>query len=77
MATNDEDVAMFDTPATVAGTTNGKGVASSAQIADSLPWCVSSHGAAATADAFYRVEKYRPVSLDDVVSHKDITTTSA
>lgn len=23
-----------------------------------------------------RVEKYRPVSLDDVVSHKDITSTS-
>lgn len=23
-----------------------------------------------------RVEKYRPVTLDDVVSHKDITTTS-
>lgn len=23
-----------------------------------------------------RVEKYRPVSLDDVVSHKDITGTS-
>ncbi|KAG8754787.1 hypothetical protein FRC14_004643 [Serendipita sp. 396] len=27
---------------------------------DDLPW----------------VEKYRPVTLDDVVSHKDITTTS-
>ena len=24
----------------------------------------------------FRVEKYRPVTLDDVVSHKDITTTS-
>lgn len=26
--------------------------------------------------AYYRVEKYRPVTLDDVVSHKDITGTS-
>jgi replication factor C subunit 3/5 len=25
---------------------------------------------------FSRVEKYRPVTLDDVVSHKDITSTS-
>lgn len=25
----------------------------------------------------YRVEKYRPVTLDDVVSHADITSTSA
>ena len=27
-------------------------------------------------DASYRVEKYRPVTLDDVVSHGDITSTS-
>jgi len=25
---------------------------------------------------FYRVEKYRPVTLDDLVSHEDITSTS-
>lgn len=25
---------------------------------------------------YVRVEKYRPVTLDDVVSHKDITSTS-
>ena len=24
----------------------------------------------------YRVEKYRPITLDEVVSHKDITSTS-
>ena len=28
------------------------------------------------ANSSPRVEKYRPVSLDDVVSHKDITSTS-
>jgi hypothetical protein len=28
------------------------------------------------ADISSRVEKYRPTSLDEVVSHKDITTTS-
>lgn len=27
-------------------------------------------------DQCFRVEKYRPVTLDDVVSHKDITSTS-
>ncbi len=27
-------------------------------------------------DRYCRVEKYRPVTLDDLVSHKDITSTS-
>ena len=27
-------------------------------------------------DCYSRVEKYRPVTLDDLVSHKDITSTS-
>ena len=42
---------------------------------DSLPW----YGCAISQEDFtnkHRVEKYRPVTLDDVVSHKDITSTS-
>ncbi|KAF8999935.1 hypothetical protein BDQ17DRAFT_1221037, partial [Cyathus striatus] len=61
---SDEDVSMMDVLAKPA---KGKGKASSqswqddaAIDDDSLPW----------------VEKYRPVTLDDVVSHKDITGTS-
>ncbi|KAF9006113.1 P-loop containing nucleoside triphosphate hydrolase protein [Cyathus striatus] len=60
---SDEDVSMMDVLAKPA---KGKGKASSqswqddaAIDDDSLPW----------------VEKYRPVTLDDVVSHKDITGT--
>lgn len=46
---------------------------------ESLPWCVTILDLFPTASAHHyctRVEKYRPVTLDDVVSHKDITTTS-
>jgi len=42
---------------------------------DSLPW----YGCAISQEDFankHRVEKYRPVTLDDVFSHKDITSTS-
>lgn len=41
-----------------------------------LPFCVPR---SRDVDVYWcddRVEKYRPVSLDDVVSHKDITGTS-
>lgn len=41
-----------------------------------LPFCVPRFR---DVDVYWwddRVEKYRPVSLDDVVSHKDITGTS-
>ena len=47
---------------------------------DTLPWYV--HRCArlelrTLIGCTCRVEKYRPVTLSDVVSHKDITTTSA
>lgn len=46
---------------------------------DTLPWYVP-RPARPWPHIFifypFRVEKYRPVTLDDVVSHKDITTTS-
>ncbi|KIJ65590.1 hypothetical protein HYDPIDRAFT_88218 [Hydnomerulius pinastri MD-312] len=49
-----------DTPIPFASKGKGKAVASNLPCDDeTLPW----------------VEKYRPVTLDDVVSHKDITTT--
>lgn len=34
------------------------------------------HTGATTNKTRFRVEKYRPVTLDDVVSHHDITSTS-
>ncbi|EMD39294.1 hypothetical protein CERSUDRAFT_152406 [Gelatoporia subvermispora B] len=60
---SDEDVQMMDTE-TAWPTTKGKGKSKAVDANehyddDNLPW----------------VEKYRPVTLDDVVSHKDITST--
>ena len=45
---------------------------------ENLPWCVSCYASvvAHSLIAWRRVEKYRPVSLSDVVSHADITSTS-
>lgn len=44
---------------------------------DDLPWFASYSAFTSTfLIIFHRVEKYRPVTLDDVVSHKDITSTS-
>ncbi|KAH8116433.1 P-loop containing nucleoside triphosphate hydrolase protein [Phellopilus nigrolimitatus] len=56
---SDEDIPMTD--ADVTFNFKGKGKATNADYThdDNLPW----------------VEKYRPVTLDDVVSHKDITGT--
>ncbi|KAH8833093.1 P-loop containing nucleoside triphosphate hydrolase protein [Flagelloscypha sp. PMI_526] len=55
----DEDVPMLDATP-VSFSSKGKGKAVATPYTDdSLPW----------------VEKYRPISLDDVVSHKDITST--
>lgn len=34
------------------------------------------HTGSITNQTRFRVEKYRPVTLDDVVSHHDITSTS-
>ncbi|KAF5362305.1 hypothetical protein D9756_002325 [Leucocoprinus leucothites] len=57
---SDEDTRMSDTePAMTSSKGKGKAVDLPAPDSDALPW----------------VEKYRPVTLDDVVSHKDITST--
>ncbi|THH07396.1 hypothetical protein EW145_g3405 [Phellinidium pouzarii] len=60
---NDEDVPMVDADTPAAFSFKGKGKATEANYNytqdENLPW----------------VEKYRPVTLDDVVSHKDITGT--
>lgn len=43
---------------------------------DNLPWCAASFIHRSLDLIHSRVEKYRPVTLNDVVSHKDITSTS-
>jgi replication factor C subunit 3/5 len=43
---------------------------------EGLPWCVEIYTPPEIVCSCRRVEKYRPNTLDDVVSHKDITTTS-
>ncbi|TFK63014.1 P-loop containing nucleoside triphosphate hydrolase protein [Pluteus cervinus] len=58
---SDEDINIPDEP--IFSKNKGKGKAADSEVApydnDNLPW----------------VEKYRPVTLEDVVSHKDITST--
>ena len=69
MAGQDTDVEMTESAFPTATGTNGKGKARegaregglAALDLDSLPW----------------VEKYRPVTLADVVAHQDIISTSA
>ncbi|PAV20091.1 P-loop containing nucleoside triphosphate hydrolase [Pyrrhoderma noxium] len=58
---NNEDITMVESTSTQSLNYKGKGKASTLDYTqdENLPW----------------VEKYRPVTLDDVVSHKDITTT--
>jgi hypothetical protein len=54
-----------------------KGPAEEDLLNDDLPWFVSHLSCSmSVSKSIHRVEKYRPVSLDDVVSHKDITSTS-
>ncbi|KIL69291.1 hypothetical protein M378DRAFT_157538 [Amanita muscaria Koide BX008] len=43
--------------------------------AETIPFSAKGKGKAAEDDNLPWVEKYRPVTLDDVVSHKDITST--
>jgi hypothetical protein len=70
---SDDDVRMSDSlPALSKG--KGKAVDTDSD-AESLPWWELTSSASSPSDIF-RVEKYRPVTLDDVVSHKDITSTS-
>lgn len=66
-----------------AATDKGKGKAVATELnehydKDNLPWYA--HAVVLSVDRCSqktsRVEKYRPVTLDDVVSHKDITGTS-
>ncbi|KAG8977120.1 hypothetical protein FRB90_008911 [Tulasnella sp. 427] len=57
----------------------GKGKDTGNSGDDNLPWlgfdALSGRKHYAHGSSYYRVEKYRPQSLDDVVSHDDITTT--
>jgi len=60
---SDDDTRMSDMEPVASSNIKGKRKATDQDAAfadDNLPW----------------VEKYRPVTLDDVVSHQDITSTS-
>lgn len=72
---------MEQTPWTAADKGKGKAVATEANEQydnDNLPWYAHAVEVrvAICSQRALRVEKYRPVTLDDVVSHKDITGTS-
>lgn len=80
---SDEDVRMEDVAEEPSFAFKGKGKATNGVNGDgdythdeNLPWCVASSAHSDNTYALGRVEKYRPVTLDDVVSHKDITGTS-
>ena len=75
---SDEDTMMdVDFSATLL---KGKGKALNHDVPidnDNLPWYLSYWTSHCLSLILYRrVEKYRPINLDDVVSHKDIITTS-
>ena len=74
----DSDVEM-DIDAVAPSASKGKEKAEDICVSsDTLPWYVPSGASLAhiIICSPFRVEKYRPVTLNDVVSHKDITTTS-
>ena len=76
---NDEDVFMDDVDPPVQLNFKGKGKATGGDHTqdENLPWCVHFYELMFPCLRYLtRVEKYRPVTLDDVVSHKDITSTS-
>ena len=80
---SDEDVAMDSMEqSTWTAADKGKGKAMATEQdeqydKENLPWCAhASLDESLCAYTMSRVEKYRPVTLDDVVSHKDITGTS-
>ena len=76
---SDEDTTMMDVdfPTSLS---KGKGKAVNHDVPidnDNLPWYLSFiESVYQTLISYRRVEKYRPINLDDVVSHKDIITTS-
>lgn len=73
---SDEDIHMSDNePLNTLSKGKGKAIDTGAHDSESLPWWGLSSLCWDCSDG-YRVEKYRPVTLDDVVSHKDITSTS-
>lgn len=78
MMDSDEDVHMSDVD-TIPSSMKGKGNAAYAPAEDeNLPWYCQ-YKASRRVDPYlliHRVEKYRPVTLNDIVSHKDITSTS-
>lgn len=78
---SDEDVQMLDVVQTVHSTLKGKGKGTQKDHPadnDNLPWYILYLVESTTYRSTFeiRVEKYRPVDLHDVVSHKDIITTS-
>jgi replication factor C subunit 3/5 len=78
---SDDDVQMLeDDEPRFSFAQKGKGKAAETETTDvapdNLPWCVSCATPILVVELYNRVEKYRPVTLDDVVSHKDITATS-
>ena len=77
MDTDDEMLDVEQIPAAAKG--KGKVVDSGPIDAVNLPWYafLSRLGLSIITRFTRRVEKYRPVTLDDVVSHKYITTTSS
>lgn len=65
--------------ALMAGAKANKGKEKAAEVVDDregLPWCVASPPSSQAELTLPRVEKYRPITLDEVVSHHDITATS-
>jgi len=76
---SDEDTTMIDVEFSTT-LSKGKGKAVNHDVPvdnDNLPWYLSYiELGAKPLISYQRVEKYRPIHLDDVVSHKDIITTS-
>lgn len=72
-----DDVQMEDAFNAFNKTSKGKGRQTEGDLRnDDLPWYVNLISSLLDPFDGPRVEKYRPITLDDVVSHKDITTTS-
>lgn len=68
---DDVDAQMTDAAPAAASSSSSKGKGKATDIA------MAQAAAADSEDLLPWVEKYRPVTLDDLVSHRDITTTGA
>jgi hypothetical protein len=71
---SDEEMMQIDDDDVMPIKSKGKGKAiENGESDDNLPWYASKRVDKLT---IFRVEKYRPKSLDEVVSHNDIISTS-